>query len=133
MLCTKLKPLLDHIKKVNIGDDLYKTSNNTYLHSHLNGFFFFFHFHMNKQVENNIISPDDYRFYMNVTKPHIDYITTVKNNKDIQFFMDRASELNNRCKAPMIDYLCRCFDIIMNINYSARFDDYEGIAKYRLV
>lgn len=133
MLCAKIKPLLDHIKKVNIDDDLYKTSNHTYLRSRLNGFFQMVHFYMNKQVETNRISSTDYQTYMIMTKPSFDNITNIKNNSDIQFFMDRVSEISSLCKAPMIDYLCRCFDILMNINCVIRPDDYKEIVKFRMV
>jgi hypothetical protein len=131
MFSTKFKPLLDHILKVNLNDTRNGTSNNYYSSTSLKGFFEMVHFIMFKKVESKDISNVDYQFYVNTFKPHLIYLTNIQTNRDLQFFMDRASEIDSYCRPPMINYLVHCLDILMNLNYIPQNGDYPELLKFR--
>jgi|SRR5579872_918857 len=131
MFGTKFKLLLDHILKVNSNDDRNGTSNNHYLTTNLKSFFEMVHFYMYKKVESKDILNVDYQFYSNTFKPHLIYVTNIRTNLDLQFFMDRASELDHYCKPSMINYLVHCLDILMNLNYVPQIGDYPELLKFR--
>ena len=133
MLNAKLQPLLNHILKVNCNDTHYHTSNITYLRIHLEKFFQMMHFNMYKRMESNLISKTDYDFYTYTLKVHLNYITNITTNHGIQFYTNLAVDIQYQCGLPMIEYLSRCFDILIGINCVVQPTDIPELVQLRLV
>lgn len=133
MLCSKFKPLLDHIKKVNTDDTKYLASNGTYLRAHLHKFFELINLNLYQMVSTKQIPCADYEFYNQTLKLHISDITNIRENLSIQFYMVRVSELQNRLTISTQDYLCKCMNILIGVNYVRDYADPQEFVKLRLL
>lgn len=133
MLCSKFKPLLDHIKKVNNDDTKYLTNNGTYLRAHLHKFFELVNLNLYQMVSTKQIPHTDYESYNQTLKPYLSDFTNIRDNQYVQFYMDRVSELQDRLTASTQDYLCKCMDILIGVNYVRDYADPQEFVKLRLL
>jgi len=126
MLCSKFKPLFDHIKMVNSNN----TNDIIILRDHLHNFFELINSNLYQMVSTKQISDTDYEFYNRTMKSHLLYVTNIKNNKYIQFYMDRISELQNKLSSPMLEYLYKCMDILIDVNFVLDKNDTRVVSTF---